>query len=199
MIDGLKYLPNYLSREAQVELVDIVRKQLNNNPFYTPRMPGSAQPFSVKMTNLGTLGWVSDISGYRYEKTHPETKKTWPSIPRALMSIWEALAQYPNPPEACLVNYYDVNAKMGLHTDSDEHDTKAPVISISLGDSARFRIGGLSRKDPTKSFKINSGDIIILGGASRMAYHGIDRLYGGSSTLLKNGGRLNLTLRRVTL
>lgn len=198
MLDGFQFLPNYLDRDAQEELIENIRKAMINNPFYTPRMPGSNKPFTVKMTNFGPLGWVSDNSGYRYEKKHPETKKTWPSIPRALMSIWEDISQYPNPPQSCLVNFYDVNAKMGLHIDGDEEDTKAPVISLSLGDSARFRIGGLKRSDPTKSFKVNSGDLIILGGNSRLAYHGIDRIYGGSSTLLKNGGRLNLTMRRVS-
>ena len=197
MLDGFQYLPEYLNKHAQEELVDDIRNHLKNNPFYTPRMPRSNKPFSVKMTNFGELGWVSDVTGYRYEKTHPTTKKTWPSIPRALMSTWEDISQYKNPPHACLVNYYDVGAKMGLHVDNDEEDFEAPVISISLGDSARFRIGGLKRNDPTQSFKLNSGDVVVLAGHARLAYHGIDRIYGGSSTLLKNGGRLNLTLRRV--
>ncbi len=197
MLDGFQFLPNYLDRQAQENLVETIRNHMKNNHFYTPRMPRSNKPFTVKMTNFGELGWISDATGYRYDKQHPETKKPWPSIPRALMSIWESVSQYPKPPQACLVNYYDENAKMGLHCDGDEEDINAPVVSISLGDSARFRLGGLNRRGPTKSFKLNSGDVIILGGQARLAYHGIDRIYGGSSTLLKNGGRLNLTLRRV--
>ncbi|ACT60794.1 alpha-ketoglutarate-dependent dioxygenase AlkB [Hirschia baltica] len=199
MLDGFQFLPNYLDRQAQEDLVETTRNHMKNNHFYTPRMPRSNKPFTVKMTNFGELGWISDATGYRYDKQHPETKKPWPSIPRALMSIWESVSQYPKPPQACLVNYYDENAKMGLHCDGDEEDINAPVVSISLGDSARFRLGGLNRRDPTKSFKLNSGDVIILGGQARLAYHGIDRIYGGSSTLLKNGGRLNLTLRRIDI
>ncbi len=198
MLDGFQFLPDYLDRHDQDELVETIRNHMKNNPLFTPRMPGSNKPFTVKMTNFGQLGWVSDKSGYRYEKTHPETKKTWPSIPRQLLNIWEDISQYPNPPQACLVNYYNVTAKMGLHVDNDEEDINAPVISISLGDSARFRIGGLKRNNPTQSIKLNSGDIVVLSGASRLAYHGIDRIYGGSSKLLKNSGRLNITLRRVT-
>jgi alkylated DNA repair protein (DNA oxidative demethylase) len=97
-----------------------------------------------------------------------------------------------------LVNFYTADAKMGLHQDRDETDLQAPVVSISLGDTCLFRVGGLNRTDPTGSFKLTSGDVVVLGGESRLAFHGVDRIYPGTSTLLKSGGRINLTLRRVT-
>ena len=114
-------------------------------PFYTPVMPRSGRPFSVKMTNLGPLGWVSDRAGYRYQAMHPETGRPWPAMPDMLLSLWREVADYPHPPEACLVNLYREGAKMGLHRDEDEEDFSAPVVSVSLGDTAIFRIGGLER------------------------------------------------------
>lgn len=154
---------------------------------------------SVRMTNCGKLGWVTDKErGYRYQATHPETGKPWPPIPAMLLALWHDVAAYPAPPEACLVNYYAGNAKMGLHQDKDEEDFAAPVLSVSLGDTAIFRVGGRSRKDPTQKLELMSGDVVVLGGADRLAYHGIDRILDGTSELLREGGRFNLTLRRVT-
>jgi alkylated DNA repair protein (DNA oxidative demethylase) len=155
------------------------------------------------MTNLGPLGWVSDRDGgYRYQATHPETEKPWPPIPDMVLDVWRRIANYPHPPEACLVNYYAPTARMGLHQDRDERDLEAPVVSISLGDSCLFRIGTAARNGPTRSLKLASGDVVVLGGADRLAFHGVDRIYPGTSTLLKDafpeGGRINLTLRRVT-
>ena len=166
-------------------------------PFYTPLMPRSGRPFSVRMTNLGPLGWVSDRAGYRYQATHPETGAPWPAMPAALLELWRAVADYPRPPEACLVNLYREGAKMGLHRDEDEEDFDAPVVSVSLGDTAIFRIGGLERGGPTQTLKLGSGDVVVMGGPSRLRYHGIDRVLAGSSRLIDGGGRINLTLRRV--
>ena len=114
------------------------------------------------------------------------------------MRIWSETSAYPVEPEACLINFYDETAKMGLHQDRDEDDLEAPVVSISLGDSCLFRVGETSRQGRTSSFKLQSGDVVLLTGKSRLAYHGVDRIYPDTSTLLKNGGRINLTLRRVT-
>ncbi len=166
-------------------------------------MPRTGKPFSVSMTNLGSLGWVSDRDrGYRYQATHPETGEPWPPIPEMVLAIWRAVAGYPHDPEACLVNFYEPTARMGLHQDRDEEDFAAPVVSISLGDACRFRIGGEARGGPTRSLKLASGDVVVFGGAARLAFHGVDRLYPGTSTLLAGwfaeGGRINLTLRRVT-
>ncbi|WP_313199676.1 alpha-ketoglutarate-dependent dioxygenase AlkB [Rhizobium sp.] len=199
LLNGIRHLPGYLDRSAQENLVEIIRRIVTEAPLYTPAMPGTGKPMSVRMTNCGQLGWVTDKErGYRYQLTHPATGKPWPAIPAELMALWEKLAGYSKPPEACLVNFYSDDAKMGLHQDKDETEFAAPVLSVSLGNSCLFRVGGLDRKDPTGSFKLQSGDIVLLAGEGRLAFHGVDRIYPGTSTLLKNGGRINLTLRRVT-
>ena len=164
-------------------------------------MPGNGKSFSVEQTNFGSLGWVSDKAGYRYQSTHPVTGNPWPEIPQSLLDLWEAVATAP-PPQCCLVNLYREAARMGLHQDRDE-TVDAPVVSVSLGDNARFRIGGASlqgkmgRGGPTRSLILTSGDVLMFGGVARRAYHGIDRILPGTSTLLAGGGRINLTLRRV--
>jgi len=153
---------------------------------------------SVRMTNCGPLGWVTDKEhGYRYQPTHPITGKPWPDMPAELLEIWNDVSGYDKPPQACLINFYSDEARMGLHQDKDEQDLAAPVVSISLGNSCLFRVGGLARNDPTLSFKLSSGDIVILGAEGRLCFHGVDKIYPSTSTLLKNGGRINLTLRRV--
>jgi DNA oxidative demethylase len=196
---GIRHLPAYFSLAQQQALVDILRAAVAEAPLFTPEMPKTGKPFSVRMTNLGTLGWVSDqAKGYRYQATHPVTGKPWPAMPEMLMTLWQEVADYPHPAEACLVNFYTASAKMGLHQDRDEQDLAAPVVSISLGDSALFRWGGTTRGGKTQSVKLESGDVFIFGGESRLCYHGIDRVYAGTSTLLKDGGRINLTMRRVT-
>lgn len=195
---GAVHFPGLLDAAAQRALVEELRAAAAAAPFFTPRMPRSGKPFSVRMTNCGPLGWVSDVAGYRYQPHHPETGRPWPPIPAAALEIWRTVADGPAPPEACLVNFYAPGARMGLHQDRDEKTFDAPVVSISLGDTAVFRIGGTGRKDPTTSLKLASGDVFVFGGEARLAFHGIDRVLAGSSTLLDKGGRLNLTLRRVT-
>ena len=196
-LNGLSYLPGYFDRAGQDQLLDQIRAIVAEAPLFQPVMPKTGKPFSVRMSNCGRLGWVSDIRGYRYQPQHPETGLPWPPIPDALTRLWAEVAAAAPPPEACLINYYDQGARMGLHQDRDEQMFDAPVVSVSLGDTATFRVGGLSRKDPTKSFRLQSGDVVVLGGEARLAFHGIDRVLKGTSTLLKNGGRINLTLRRV--
>jgi alkylated DNA repair protein (DNA oxidative demethylase) len=196
--DGFIYLPGFLDATAQAALVALLRAALRQAPLFTPVMPRTGKPFSVAMTNLGRLGWVSDRAGYRYQATHPVTAEPWPAIPEAILAVWREVAGYRHPPEACLVNYYRAGARMGLHRDADEDDLAAPVVSISLGDTAVFRLGGRERKGPTRSLRLCSGDVVVLAGRARLAYHGIDRVLSGSSSLLKDGGRLNLTMRRVT-
>jgi alkylated DNA repair protein (DNA oxidative demethylase) len=154
---------------------------------------------SVRMSNCGPLGWVTDEHGYRYQPTHPETGKPWPPMPAGVLAAWAALADYPHPPEACLINYSTADAKMGLHQDRDETEFAAPVVSLSLGDTCLFRIGGTTRSGATASLRLASGDAVVLGGAARLAFHGVDRIMPGTSTLLPEGGRINLTLRRVTV
>src|SRR5690606_32645688 len=188
----------YLDRAAQERLLDCVRAIVAEAPLYRPVMPRTGRPFSVRMTNAGRLGWYSDRAGYRYRPDHPATGRPWPPIPEPVLAAWRELAGYPAEPECCLVNVYDPAARMGLHRDEDEQDLAAPVVSLSLGDTAVFRIGGLDRRDPTRSVRLASGDAVVLGGPARLIYHGVDRIIGGTSTLLAEGGRMNLTLRRVT-
>ncbi len=197
--DGLLYAPGWLDHAAQQELLSALADVLAAAPLYTPRMPVSGRPFTVQMTNCGPLGWVSDETGYRYQPTHPQTGRPWPPMPAILLQAWAELASCPHPPEACLVNYYTAGARMGLHQDKDEADFSAPVLSLSLGDDAIFRIGGTARRDTTRSIRLKSGDAVVLGGKARLAFHGIDRIVGGTSTLILEGGRLNLTLRRVSV
>ena len=195
----MPYYPQALDARAQAALLGAIRQIIAEAPLYTPTMPRSGKPMSVRMTNAGPLGWVTDKErGYRYQATHPETGKPWPAIPQMLLDLWRELADYPHPPEACLINYYAGAAKMGLHQDRDEEDFTAPVLSVSLGDTGIFRVGGKTRKSPTQKFELKSGDVFVLGGEERLSYHGIDRILPGTSDLLEEGGRFNLTLRRVT-
>jgi len=198
MIDGFRILPEYFSTTAQRDLVEDVLEGMRQAPLYQPVMPRTGRPLSVSMTNFGPLGWISDISGYRYEAAHPETGQLWPEIPQRLIALWDGLSGYDAGPEACLVNWYGAGARLGLHVDADEDADDAPVISVSLGDRALFRIGGPRRSDPTVSVRLASGDVVVLGGSARRAYHGIDRIHGGTSRLVPGGGRINLTMRRVT-
>jgi alkylated DNA repair protein (DNA oxidative demethylase) len=196
---GVTLTPNYLDRAAQDELLAAIRAVIAAAPLTVPRMPRSGKPMSVKMTNCGPLGWVTDEArSYRYQPTHPETGAPWPSIPEIILRAWRELGGYPHPPECCLVNYYAAGARMGLHQDRDEQDFAAPVVSLSLGDTGLFRVGGCKRSDPTRSVRLASGDAVVLGGEGRLAFHGVDRILPGTSTLLPEGGRINLTLRRVT-
>jgi alkylated DNA repair protein (DNA oxidative demethylase) len=195
---GLVHHPGYLDRAGEKALLAAVRAVLAAAPPFTPRMPRTGKPFSVRMTNAGPLGWVSDERGYRYQALHPETGEPLPPIPAAALRAWEELSAYPHPPEACLVNLYGASARIGLHQDRDEEDFDAPVLSLSLGDTGLFRFGGTERRGPTRSVRLLSGDALLLGGPARLAFHGIDRLLPSTSDLLREGGRINLTLRRVT-
>ena len=200
LLEGFRLIPGRLDRAAQAALLEAVFAAARQAPFYTPRMPKTGHPMRVRMTNFGPLGWVTDrAGGYRYQATHPDTGRPWPDIPAAILELWQELAEYPAPPEACLVNLYQGDARMGLHVDGDEEAWDAPVLSISLGDTALFRVGGLLRGDPTRSVRLASGDVVVLGGAARRAYHGVDRIVPGSSSLIPQGGRINLTVRRVTV
>jgi alkylated DNA repair protein (DNA oxidative demethylase) len=214
---GLIHHPGWLDAGARLRLATELAAALEAAPPYTPRMPRTDKPFSVRMTNCGPLGWVSDRAGYRYQPTHPATEKPWPAIPATALQAWDALGGYPAAPQACLVNLYDAGARMGLHQDRDEADFAAPVVSLSLGATALFRYGGLTRSEPTRSIRLASGDALVIGGASRLIHHGVDRLIAEPPGLftdaarpeddglgdrlgrfLAPGGRCNLTLRRVT-
>ena len=194
-MEGFRLWPGALSATAQSALLAEVLAAVEQSPFFRPVTPGG-RPFSVEMTNLGPLGWVSDRAGYRYQPTHPETGAPWPSMPETLLTLWSDLTGWPDPPDACLVNLYRGGARMGLHQDRDEQDLRAPVLSVSLGDTAVFRIGA-AEGGPTRTVRLASGDVCALTGPARLARHGIDRVIAGSSTLVPGGGRINLTLRRA--
>jgi alkylated DNA repair protein (DNA oxidative demethylase) len=196
---GVRHIPGHLDRPEQKALLDDIREVVRQAPLYRPEMPRTGKPFSVRMTNCGDLGWVADKKGYRYQDRHPVIGAPWPPIPDRLLKLWADLTGETSLPQACLVNFYGTDARMGLHQDRDEQDFSAPVLSVSLGDACLFRIGGTERGQPTKSFRLESGDIVILGGEGRLAFHGVDRIYPTTSTLLKDGGRINLTLRRVSV
>ncbi|OJF98416.1 alpha-ketoglutarate-dependent dioxygenase AlkB family protein [Pararhizobium antarcticum] len=197
---GIRHLPGFLDRDRQEALVETIREVVAQAPLFVPEMPRTGKPMTVRMTNCGSLGWVTDQKrGYRYQPDHPVTGKAWPAMPDSLLDIWNTVCAGASPPEACLVNFYSDDARMGLHQDRDEQDLQTPVLSISLGDTCLFRVGGTERGGRTLSFKLSSGDIVVLGGEGRLCFHGVDKIYPTTSTLLKNGGRINLTLRRVTL
>jgi alkylated DNA repair protein (DNA oxidative demethylase) len=194
----MRLFPGLLDPARQRLLMAEVRRLLDRAPLYDPVMPGSGNPLSVRMSNCGPLGWLSERSGYRYSPTHPVTGEAWPAIPAMVLDLWHATTAVAYPPEACLINYYGPAARLGLHRDQDEAAREAPILSISLGDTALFRLGGPARKSPTRSVKLSSGDGVLLDGPSRHWYHGVDRILPGTSRLLPEGGRFNLTLRRVT-
>jgi alkylated DNA repair protein (DNA oxidative demethylase) len=195
-VRGVAVYKGFLDRTAQEDLVQALRAVARAAPFYRPVTP-SGRAMSVRMTAAGRFGWVSDRAGYRYAPRHPGGAD-WPPIPGSVLGVWTALVPGARAPECCLVNFYDAGAKMGLHQDRDEADFSQPVLSISLGDAARFRVGATTRGGPTESLWLDSGDVAVMAGDARLAYHGIDRIKPGSSTLLPEGGRINLTLRVVT-
>ena len=198
--DGVTLWSGRLSPDEQKALLADVLARVERAPFSCATMPKTGNPLSVEMMNFGPLGWLTDKDGgYRYQATHPVTCDAWPSIPDRLIALWNETTEYRAPPEACLVNLYRGDARMGLHQDRDEAAVDAPVLSVSLGDEALFRIGGTTRKGETCSLTLRSGDVLVFGGPARMAFHGVDRIRTGSSTLIPRGGRINLTLRRVTI
>lgn len=199
--DGFRLYPGRLDSKASAALIEQVLAALDEAPLYRPTMPRTGAALSVRMSNFGPLGWVTDKAhGYRYEERHPLTGALWPAMPQVLLDLWDQLAGWPDPPEACLINWYDETARMGLHVDNDERAVNAPVVSISLGDKARFRLGGPERKGKTGSFVLSTGDVVVLARAARRCHHGVDRIYPGTSRALPDAwrpGRINLTLRRV--
>jgi alkylated DNA repair protein (DNA oxidative demethylase) len=192
-IRGVSLYQGFLDRQEQERMVGDLRAVVAAAPLFQPETR-RGQKMSVRMTSAGSVGWVSDRRGYRYEPSHPQGTD-WPPIPASVLSVWDAVAGSDRRPDCCLVNYYGEGARMGLHQDKDEADFEQPVVSISLGDDALFRIGNLTRGGKTDSVWLTSGDVLVMGGEARLVYHGIDRLRPGSSALLPNGGRINLTLR----
>lgn len=198
---GFAHYPLYFSPSEQQSLIASVKAGALQAPFYQPTMPRTGTPLSVVMSNFGKLGWVTDKEkGYRYESTHPKNGNPWPAIPQALLKLWDDVTGYDARPEACLINWYHKEkTSMGMHVDLDEHDLRAPVVSVSLGDPAMFRIGGPKRGGATKGLKLYSGDVVVLAGDARICHHGVSKVFYGESALVPKGGRINLTMRRVNI
>ncbi len=194
-VNGVELFKSALSLPEQIALRDDIRAVASAAPMFSP-VTRWGKPMSVRMTSAGKYGWYSDRRGYRYVDRHPQGTD-WPAIPQSILRIWSDYAAVGRTPDCCLINHYAEGAKMGLHQDRDEADFSWPVVSVSLGDEALFRVGGTERSDPTRSVWLSSGDVVVIGGAARLAYHGIDRIKFGSSRLLERGGRINITLRVV--
>jgi len=197
-IAGFRLWKGRLDQAAQTAMVAALREAASAAPMFSPETRWGKK-MSVRMTSAGRVGWISDRRGYRYEARHPVTGAPWPPIPAPVLSVWRDVADWPDDPDCCLINFYGAGAKMGMHRDADEGEEgfAAPVVSISLGDPAVFRIGGLERGGETRSVTLESGDVMVMGGPARLAYHGVDRVLFGGSTLLPGGGRINVTLRVV--
>ena len=161
--------------------------------------PGG-QAMSVAMTNCGALGWVSDATGYRYQARDPLGDRPWPALPAVFTQIARTAAAQAGfadfQPDACLINRYLPGNKMGLHQDRDERDFTQPIVSVSLGLPALFLFGGLRRADKPARLTLQHGDVVVWGGPSRLAYHGVLALADGEHPRL-GAQRINLTLRRA--
>lgn len=195
-IRGVQVWKDYLDAAEQADMVDALRDVIRHAPLFVPVTP-SGKPMSVRMSAAGQYGWLSGPNGYHYADRHPNGSP-WPAIPDSVLGVWKRLVSETRMPECCLINFYEPGARMGMHQDKDEADFSWPVLSVSLGDDALFRLGNLKRGGKTESVWLNSGDVVVMGGDSRLIYHGIDRVRPGSSQLLSPGGRINLTLRMVT-
>ncbi len=194
-LGGAKVWKSLLDGSAQEEVVRVLRDVVAAAPMFSPKTRWGKE-MSVRMTSCGRYGWYSDARGYRYIDRHPGGTP-WPVIPETILDLWWAVSGVTRAPDCCLVNLYGEGAKMGLHQDRDEADFSFPVVSVSLGDDGLFRIGGCERGGKTQSIWLSSGDVLVLGGDARLAYHGVDRIRFGSSSLLSGHGRINLTMRVV--
>ena len=195
-VRGFDIHKGHLNAAAQADLVSDIRAVVAAAPLFSPDTP-YGKPMSVRMTSAGSVGWYSDRSGYRYAESHPNGAP-WPAIPQAMLRLWHDLTGLERAPDCCLINFYGEGARMGMHQDKDEADFSWPVLSVSLGDAGLFRIGNTTRGGKTESVWLESGDVVVMGGAARLTYHGVDRVRFGSSSLLPKGGRINLTCRVVT-
>ncbi|MEM6309789.1 MAG: alpha-ketoglutarate-dependent dioxygenase AlkB [Pseudomonadota bacterium] len=195
-VRGFEIHKNLLDVQTQQQIVAQLRDVLSEAPLFRPMTP-YGKPMSVRMSSAGIYGWFADASGYRYVERHPNGQ-AWPDIPASVLHIWKTVSRVERLPESCLINFYESDARMGMHQDRDEQDMTMPVVSVSLGDAALFRIGNHTRGGKTESVWLESGDVVVMGGDARLTYHGVDRIRAGSSTLLPKGGRINLTLRVVT-
>jgi alkylated DNA repair protein (DNA oxidative demethylase) len=194
--DGVVLLRGFADGRVLLPLIDAVASV---SPFRHMHVPGGAS-MSVAMTSCGERGWVTDARGYRYETVDPLTGRPWPAMPdafRALAAEAAARAGFAGfDPDSCLINRYAPGARMGAHVDKDERDFTQPIVSVSLGLPATFLFGGLARSDKPRRYRLVHGDVVVWGGPSRLAYHGVAPLADGEHALLGRK-RINLTFRRT--
>lgn len=196
--DGAVLLRGFV-KPIEGELIEAVRAIVAQSPFRRMTTPGG-HLMSVAMTNCGERGWITDHTGYRYDPIDPRTEAPWPAMPPVLRDLARRAAQQGCfsgfAPDACLVNRYEPGTRLSLHQDKDELVYSAPIVSVSLGLPATFLFGGLARADKPRRFRLVHGDVVVWGGASRLAYHGVAPLADGEHALLGRK-RINLTFRRT--
>ncbi|MBE7212151.1 MAG: DNA oxidative demethylase AlkB [Gluconacetobacter diazotrophicus] len=195
---GAAVLPGFASERAEALLAAIPALEAVS-PFRHLEVPGGRR-MSVAILNCGDLGWVSDRTGYRYDPVDPDTGRAWPAMPAAFRAVAAEAAAVLGfdgfAPEACLVNRYATGARMGLHRDRDEEDAVSPIVSVSLGVAARFAWGGMARGDKVRRVRLEHGDVVVWGGSSRMAFHGVEAVAAAEHPAT-GALRYNLTFRRV--
>lgn len=186
---------HHLSPQEQRALVQAARDVVSAAPLYRAQMPGSGRPFTYRQSGAG-WGWTSGHGGgYRYQRAHPVTGSELPAIPQVLLDLAQ---EFGLQADSLLINWYTEGSSLGLHQDRDEQDLSHPIVSVSLGDTAEFLLGGTTRSAPTETICLESGSVLVLAGADRMRFHGIKRVIPGTAPpgLLARPGRINLTLRR---
>lgn len=198
LVEGAAALRNFFAAE-QPDVIAALRIIVKAAPFRHLVTPGG-HTMSVAMTNCGRVGWVSDARGYRYDPVDPDSGKPWPEMPAPFRDLAARAAVRAGfdafVPDACLINRYKPGAKLSLHQDKDELDLRAPIVSVSLGLPATFLFGGLTRSAPQKRYRLTHGDVVVWGGPSRLAYHGVAPLPDGEHPVM-GGQRINLTFRKT--
>jgi alkylated DNA repair protein (DNA oxidative demethylase) len=196
--DGAVLLRGFV-KPIERELIEAVRAIVAQSPFRRMTTPGG-HLMSVAMTNCGERGWITDHTGYRYDPIDPRTEAPWPAMPPLLRDLARGAAEqggFQNfAPDACLVNRYEPGTRLSLHQDKDELDYSAPIVSVSLGLPATFLFGGMARADKPRRYRLVHGDVVVWGGPSRLAFHGVAPLADGEHALLGRK-RINLTFRRT--
>jgi DNA oxidative demethylase len=199
LAEGAMLLRGFVTGAEAVYIYETVQRTLALAPFRHMMTPGGRR-MSVAMTNCGFVGWVTDVSGYRYDPIDPQTGKPWPSIPPEFRQLAERAAARAGfasfDPDSCLINRYEPGARLSLHQDRNEKSYDAPIVSLSLGLPAKFLFGGLSRSERVRRIRLESGDVAVWGGPARLAYHGVDPLAEGNHPLTGRC-RLNLTFRKA--
>lgn len=198
LADGALLLRGYAS-DAAVELLQAIDAITAAAPFRHMITPGGYR-MSVAMTNCGSVGWVSDRRGYRYQPTDPDTGRPWPAMPATFTELAAQAAAEAGfagfMPDACLINRYAPGTRLSLHQDRNERDLRAPVVSVSLGLPAVFLFGGTQRSDRPRRHRLAHGDVVVWGGPARLAFHGIAPLVDDVHPAT-GACRINLTFRKA--